>query len=781
MVHLTRNITRLAAVALIVFAALAAIALTHFLPVSAGENSAPEVNFSILDYYSASQLNVDNHTEVFYGDRLTLISNVTDPDGDNITAYEWTFKSNDTGLTTSEDRKDFNFTTGVDDLFSETDSGGPVMPQPNTSPVNYTLTLKAWDENNNVGERTMYIRVFPYAQHTFSKLVKMGDAYLYANVTLTWRGKESQAAAASYEVGPARPVFVYINETESPEPDLNERGGLGKVYDIHAVGCYRQDGTKGFISAEVKLPYQTSELGEIGDPLVLEKDIRLEYYNGTEGGFLAVKGSHALSESGVNYASGTVTHFSIYTAIVDSIYNKSNPNHDNVLPDLQVYGIRFSRSAALDGQEVEVRAHIRCDGVMIAKDVDASFYYNDVLIKNQTIDAVYPGSTDIVLNATFRALLIDHNRTCERHNITVIVNKNRTVEEAPDNYQNDRDEVRFDVVNPGGPGITMNITAPENKTVVSGTVRISGTASMNAINSTFGTFVSRIGIGDWGCNIGYAAVGDRASPVVRLTYTILDSDGKPVAGGNGTVKDIYGLNFDDPSTNISFQDNDRDGKVTPGDVFLLRDIAEGGVFSYDYTLQLNATTVKEVEYSINGGEWAPANGTGNWSFDWNSGTVENGNVTIRLRAFDGITYSAVSEITLNVQNQRENIRPLTEITEPEQGEKVKGTVVIKGTASDTDGTVQRVEISINGGEWMTADGTESWFFQWDTTKEENGNYTIRVRSYDGTNYSEEKTLKLIVDNNEKSSGGGGGFIAGFETGVLLAGLFLTAVIYRRRH
>jgi len=659
MVHLTSNMKRLAAVALIVFAALSAIALMHLLPVSAGENSAPEVNFSILDYYSASQLNEGNHTGVFYGDRLTLISNVTDPDGDNITAYEWTFKSNESGLLSVEDRKDFNFTTGVDHLISEIDSGRPVMPQPNTNPVHYTITLKAWDENNNVGEHTMYVWVVPYAQHTFSKQVRMGDAYLYANVTLTWRGKESQAATASYDVSPTRPVFVYINKTESPEPELKKRGGLGYVYNLTAVGCYLQDGTEGFISAEIKLPYLTSELEKIGDPLSLQNDIRLEYYNWTVRGFFAVKGSHAILERGVRYASGTVTHFSLYSAIVDSIYNESNPHHNTVLPDIQIYSIRLSREPALDGQEVEVRAHIGCKGVMTAREVEVIFYYDGIFIKNQTIDAVYPGSVVMVLNATFRAALIDHERYYERHNITVIVNKNRTVEEAPDNYRNDMDELRFDVVNPGKPGIAINVTAPENNSTVNGTVKITGTASMNAFNSTIGIFTSRVGINEWGCNVQYVGNVSAAPPVVEMIYTILDYDGRPVAGGNGTVKAAYGLNIYDASTNVSFQDNDRDGKVTPGDVFIIRDAADGGVFSDGYTFQLNATTVRRVEVSINGGEWTPVNGTEkdgmkNWSFEWDTTEVENGNYTVSVRCYDGTDYSEEKSITLTVENKKES-------------------------------------------------------------------------------------------------------------------------------
>jgi len=35
---------------------------------------------------------------------------------------------------------------------------------------------------------------------------------------------------------------------------------------------------------------------------------------------------------------------------------------------------------------------------------------------------------------------------------------------------------------------------------------------------------------------------------------------------------------------------------------------------------------------------------------------------------------------------------------------VKDTVTIKGTASDEDGIIEKVEISINGGEWVEVTG-----------------------------------------------------------------------------
>ncbi|MCK4613829.1 MAG: hypothetical protein KAU14_03415, partial [Thermoplasmata archaeon] len=98
--------------------------------------------------------------------------------------------------------------------------------------------------------------------------------------------------------------------------------------------------------------------------------------------------------------------------------------------------------------------------------------------------------------------------------------------------------------------------------------------------------------------------------------------------------------------------------------------------------------------------------------------------------------------------------------------------------SDEDGTVEKVEISIKGGPWLPATGTESWSLEWNTEKVKNGDYTITVRSYDGKNYSLEKPITVKVENKEKN--GGDGIIPGFEAVVAAAAVGAALLIYRRK-
>jgi hypothetical protein len=95
-----------------------------------------------------------------------------------------------------------------------------------------------------------------------------------------------------------------------------------------------------------------------------------------------------------------------------------------------------------------------------------------------------------------------------------------------------------------------------------------------------------------------------------------------------------------------------------------------------------------------------------------------------------------------------NARPLVMITYPSDGAKVSTLVMISGTASDPDknDNVSSVEIKIDDGNWLTADGTTLWGYEWATYSIQNGMYTISARSYDGKEFSNVKTITVTVDN-----------------------------------
>ncbi len=88
---------------------------------------------------------------------------------------------------------------------------------------------------------------------------------------------------------------------------------------------------------------------------------------------------------------------------------------------------------------------------------------------------------------------------------------------------------------------------------------------------------------------------------------------------------------------------------------------------------------------------------------------------------------------------------MVSITEPVDNETVNGIITIRGESS-SDNTIESVQMQINDYGWETVDMTGEWSYELDTTKLGYGNFTIQVRAFDGTTYSELAIIRVHVDN-----------------------------------
>jgi hypothetical protein len=103
------------------------------------------------------------------------------------------------------------------------------------------------------------------------------------------------------------------------------------------------------------------------------------------------------------------------------------------------------------------------------------------------------------------------------------------------------------------------------------------------------------------------------------------------------------------------------------------------------------------------------------------------------------------------ESQKNNI-PEVSIIYPSFNQYVASIVKITGTATDEDGDQQItvVEIKINGSEWMIAEGTNEWSYDWNTFTFKDGKTMIYVRAYDGKDCSEIIELPVQIKNPEVS-------------------------------
>ncbi len=95
----------------------------------------------------------------------------------------------------------------------------------------------------------------------------------------------------------------------------------------------------------------------------------------------------------------------------------------------------------------------------------------------------------------------------------------------------------------------------------------------------------------------------------------------------------------------------------------------------------------------------------------------------------------------------ENLPPVCNILAPPDGANLSGVLVIRGTATDPDGgAIARVEVRIDGGPWMPAQGAEAWSLPWNSTSVPDGPHAIGARAFDGEAYSAVAEVAVAVAN-----------------------------------
>jgi ABC-type branched-subunit amino acid transport system substrate-binding protein len=89
------------------------------------------------------------------------------------------------------------------------------------------------------------------------------------------------------------------------------------------------------------------------------------------------------------------------------------------------------------------------------------------------------------------------------------------------------------------------------------------------------------------------------------------------------------------------------------------------------------------------------------------------------------------------------------ISSPSEGALLSGVVTIRGTANASLGIVA-VQVHVDGGTWQDATGTATWTFDLDTTTLTDGPHRIAARTFDGSHYSSEAAVDVMIDNSPPS-------------------------------
>jgi uncharacterized repeat protein (TIGR01451 family) len=188
-------------------------------------------------------------------------------------------------------------------------------------------------------------------------------------------------------------------------------------------------------------------------------------------------------------------------------------------------------------------------------------------------------------------------------------------------------------------------------------------------------------------------------------------------------------------------------------------------------------TVQYVEVRIDEGSWHTATGTDSWIYMWDTNMVGDGSHTVYVRSYDGEDYSGIVSVTVVVDNVLQGHVPTVVITAPANGTVIAESLLIQGNAGDMDGndTVTKVEIRMDDGDWMVANGTANWSYSPDLESMSGRTHILQARAYDGTAYSAIKSITCIIDDDGQDNGA-----PGFEMPLLLAAAFAILMLLKKR-
>ena len=163
-----------------------------------------------------------------------------------------------------------------------------------------------------------------------------------------------------------------------------------------------------------------------------------------------------------------------------------------------------------------------------------------------------------------------------------------------------------------------------------------------------------------------------------------------------------------------------------------------------------------VEIRFDGGPWTIIVTANRWNLTIDPEVLGSGPHNLKARAFDGYLYSPIAAVNFTV-----DLPPSIRIISPLEGSHVPVPVNLSGWTSDDLGVVS-VFVRIDGGDWLTAMGTEDWYLALDPLILKSGEHVVEARSFDSISFSgiTSRTFQLDTRPSVEISIPGSGDILG---------------------
>jgi chitodextrinase len=134
-----------------------------------------------------------------------------------------------------------------------------------------------------------------------------------------------------------------------------------------------------------------------------------------------------------------------------------------------------------------------------------------------------------------------------------------------------------------------------------------------------------------------------------------------------------------------------------------------------------------------------------------TGLTQSTTYAYTVAAFDaaGNVSAQCSAVQATTKSQ-DTTPPTVSITSPANNSTVSGTTVISGTSSDNV-AVASVAISIDGGSYVSAQGTTAWSYSLNTASLSNASHTIAAKAADAAGNTTVASITVVVNNSGTSS------------------------------
>ncbi len=153
--------------------------------------------------------------------------------------------------------------------------------------------------------------------------------------------------------------------------------------------------------------------------------------------------------------------------------------------------------------------------------------------------------------------------------------------------------------------------------------------------------------------------------------------------------------------------------------------------------------ITKVEF-YNGGTLLGQDTTTPYSYTWNN--VSAGSYSIIAKAYDNEGASSTASVSITVNGVGGNELPTVSITSPQNGASITSgaTINISANASDSDGTISKVEF-FDGGVLLGQDTTAPYTYNWNNASI--GSHSIVVKATDNENGEGSSSVSITVTGN----------------------------------